>query len=287
MYNQQGQDWNQPPWHPARLAEAGYAPFRNMLSTVLRHAGGIRVDHILGLFRLWWVPAGNSPRDGAYVTYDHNALIGILALEAQRAGAVVIGEDLGTFEPWVRDYLADRGILGTSILWFENDGDSPLPPERYRTQALASVNTHDLPPTAGYLAGDHVALRSRLGLLERSEAEERADHDATLEKMMGLLRERGLLPDGGVGDDHGSEERTIEALHRLLAQTPSILLGVALVDAVGERRVQNQPGTTEALYPNWQVPLGDPAGKPVFIDDLPGNARFNSLLAAVSESLGR
>ncbi len=195
MYNQQGQDWNQPPWHPSRLAEAGYAPFRNMLSTVLRHAGGIRVDHVLGLFRLWWVPAGNSPRDGAYVTYDHDALIGILALEAQRAGAVVIGEDLGTFEPWVRDYLAARGILGTSILWFENDGDSPLPPERYRTQALASVNTHDLPPTAGYLAGDHVALRSRLGLLERSEAEERAEHVATLEKMMGLLRERGLLPD--------------------------------------------------------------------------------------------
>lgn len=285
MYNQLGQDWNQPPWHPGRLAEAGYAPYRDMLSTVLRHAGGIRVDHVLGLFRLWWVPAGNSPRDGAYVTYDHEALIGILALEAHRAGAVVIGEDLGTFEPWVRDYLAARGILGTSILWFENDGDSPLPPERYRTQALASVNTHDLPPTAGYLAGDHVALRSRLGLLERSEAEERADHMATLEKMTGLLRERGLLPDGDPGAGSGDEERTIEALHRLLGQTPSVLLGVALVDAVGERRVQNQPGTTEALYPNWQVPLGDPAGKPVFIDDLPTNARFNSLLAAVSESL--
>jgi 4-alpha-glucanotransferase len=285
MYNQQGQDWNQPPWHPARLAEAGYAPFRNMLATVLRHAGGIRVDHVLGLFRLWWVPAGNSPRDGAYVTYDHDALIGILALEAQRAGAVVIGEDLGTFEPWVRDYLAARGILGTSILWFENDGDSPLPPEQYRPQALASVNTHDLPPTAGYLAGDHVALRSRLGLLERSEAEEREEHEATLEKMMGLLRERGLLPESGFGN-HELEERTIEALHRLLAQTPSALLGVALVDAVGERRVQNQPGTTEALYPNWQVPLGDPAGKPVYLDDLPTNARFNSLLKAVSESLG-
>jgi 4-alpha-glucanotransferase len=292
MYNQQGQDWNQPPWHPARLAEAGYAPFRNMLSTVLRHAGGIRVDHVLGLFRLWWVPAGNSPRDGAYVRYDHDALIGILALEAQRAGAVVIGEDLGTFEPWVRDYLAARGILGTSILWFENDGDSPLPPERYRPQALASVNTHDLPPTAGYLAGDHVALRSRLGLLERSEAEEREEHEATLEKMMGLLRERGLLPESAGADGEAAsagssaaEERTIVALHRLLAQTPSALLGVALVDAVGERRVQNQPGTTEALYPNWQVPLGDPAGRPVYLDDLPGNARFNTLLAAVSESL--
>jgi 4-alpha-glucanotransferase len=302
MYNQLGQDWNQPPWHPTRLAEAGYAPFRNMLTTVLRHAGGIRVDHVLGLFRLWWVPAGNPPSDGAYVAYDHEALIGILALEAQRAGAVVIGEDLGTFEPWVRDYLAARGILGTSILWFENDGGSPLPPERYRTQALASVNTHDLPPTAGYLTGDHVALRSRLGLLERSEAEELAEHTATLEKMMGVLRERGLLPEGGDDgtDSHStgipgadsnstgspnSEERTIVALHRLLAQSPSVLLGVALVDAVGERRVQNQPGTTEALYPNWQVPLGGPDGKPVFIDDLPANPRFNALLAAVSEAL--
>ena len=96
---------------------------------------------------------------------------------------------------------------------------------------------------------------------------------------MGLLRERGLLPGVRRPDaSRGSEERTIEALHRLLAQTPSVLLGVALVDAVGERRVQNQPGTTEALYPNWQVPLGGPDGKPVFLDDLPANARFNSLL---------
>ncbi len=288
MYNQQGQDWGQPPWHPSRLAEAGYAPFRNMLATVLRHAGGIRVDHVLGLFRLWWVPAGNAPGDGAYVRYDHEALIGILALEAHRAGAVVIGEDLGTFEPWVRDYLAARGILGTSILWFEYDGDSPLPPEKYRVQALASVNTHDLPPTAGYLAGDHVALRSRLGLLERSEAEEREEHNASLEKMFALLRERGYLSGDGPGGTAGrgdSEAKTIEALHLLLTEAPSVLLGVALVDAVGERRVQNQPGTTEALYPNWQVPLGGPDGKPVFLDDLPSNSRFTSLLDSVERAL--
>ncbi|GGH98475.1 4-alpha-glucanotransferase [Arthrobacter liuii] len=287
MYNQQGQDWGQPPWHPARLAEAGYEPFRNMLANVLRHAGGIRVDHILGLFRLWWIPMGNAPGDGAYVRYDHEALIGILALEAHRAGAVVIGEDLGTFEPWVRDYLAARGILGTSILWFEYDGGSPLAPEKYRTQALASVNTHDLPPTAGYLAGDHVGLRSRLGLLERSEEEERAEHNASLEKMFALLRERGYLSesDAGGGPGQATEEHTIEALHLLLAQAPSVLLGVALVDAVGERRVQNQPGTTEALYPNWQVPLGGPDGRPVYLDDLPANNRFNSLLAAVEGAL--
>ncbi|MEZ2391695.1 4-alpha-glucanotransferase [bacterium RCC_150] len=284
MYNQLGQNWNQPPWHPVRLAEAGYAPFRALLSTVLRHAGGIRVDHILGLFRLWWVPTGNTPRDGAYVRYDHEALIGILALEAHRAGAVVIGEDLGVFEPWVRDYLAARGILGTSILWFEYDGDSPLAPERYRTQALASVNTHDLPPTAGYLAGDHVDLRNNLGLLERSVAEERAEHEASLDKMMALMRERGLLPPESHGESL-SEEQVIEALHRLLALAPSVLLGVALVDAVGERRVQNQPGTTSDIYPNWQVPLADADGNAVLLEDLETNPRFNSLLAAVDQAV--
>ena len=281
MYNQLGQDWHQPPWHPTRLAEAGYKPFREMLATVLRHSGGIRVDHILGFFRLWWVPEGNSPADGAYVRFDHDAMIGILALEAHRAGAVVIGEDLGTFEPWVRDYLAARGILGTSILWFENDGDAPLPPERYRLQALSSVNTHDLPPTAGYLAGDHVTLRNELGLLQRPAEDERLEHNAKLEKMIDLLRQRGLLP----SDDAGSEQERIEALHRLLAQTPSMLLGVALVDAVGERRVQNQPGTTSAQYPNWQVPLANSEGDPVLIDDLEEDDRFNSLLAAVEEAM--
>jgi 4-alpha-glucanotransferase len=219
--------------------------------------------------------------DGAYVRFDHDAMIGILALEAHRAGAVVIGEDLGTFEPWVRDYLAARGILGTSILWFENDGDGPLPPEQYRLQALSSVNTHDLPPTAGYLAGDHVTLRNALGLLERSAEEERLEHNAKLEKMMDLLRQRGLLS----SSDAGSEQERIEALHRLLAQTPSVLLGVALVDAVGERRVQNQPGTTSAQYPNWQVPLANSDGDPVLIDTLADDDRFNSLLAAVEEAM--
>ena len=110
-FNQQGQNWSQPPLRPDRLAELGYAPYRDMLRTVLRNAGGVRVDHVIGLFRLWWVPEGQPADQGTYVRYDHEALVGILALEAQRAGAVVIGEDLGTVEPWVRDYLRDRGHL--------------------------------------------------------------------------------------------------------------------------------------------------------------------------------
>ena len=108
----------------------GYEPFRALVRAVLRHAGGVRIDHIIGLFRLWWIPKGCAPTEGTYVRYDHEAMIGILALEAHRAGAVVVGEDLGTVEPWVRDYLRERGLLGTSILWFEldRDGDGgPLP----------------------------------------------------------------------------------------------------------------------------------------------------------------
>ena len=100
MYNQLGQDWVMPPWRPDRLAEVGYAPYRVMMRTILRHAGGLRIDHVIGLFRLWWVPPGCRPSEGTYVGYDHEALVGILVLEAHRAGAVVVGEDLGTVEPW-------------------------------------------------------------------------------------------------------------------------------------------------------------------------------------------
>ncbi|OMH27688.1 4-alpha-glucanotransferase [Tersicoccus phoenicis] len=279
MYSALGQNWNQPPWHPERLAEAGYVPFRDMLRTILRHAGGIRVDHILGLFRLWWVPDGTVAADGTYVGYDHEALIGVLALEAQRAGAVVIGEDLGLFEPWVREYLADRGILGTSILWFEFDEQhDPLPVEQYRRLCLASVNTHDLPPTAGYLSGEHIRLRERLGMLDAPLEEELAADRREQRAFLALAAERGLLP------ERADEERTIAALYELLAASPACLLGVSLVDAVGEKRVQNQPGTTDE-YPNWRVPLADADGNAVLVEDLAASRRARALFAAVAHAL--
>nr|WP_246169060.1 4-alpha-glucanotransferase [Actinotalea subterranea] len=274
MYNQQGQDWSQPPWRPDGLARAAYRPYRDMLRTVLRHAGAIRIDHIIGLFRLWWIPEGSGAQDGAYVRYDHEALIGILCLEAHRAGAVVIGEDLGVFEPWVRDYLTDRGILGTSVLWFERKDDAPLPPERYRRLALATVTTHDLPPTAGYLAGEHVDLRDRLGLLSEPVEQVRAAAQAERAQMLALLAQRGL-----VGADP-SERQLVEAMHRLVLASPAVLVGVGLVDAVGERRAQNQPGTDQE-YPNWKVPLADSAQRLVLVDDLFDNPRLRSLVAAL------
>jgi len=188
----------------------------------------------------------------------------------------VIGEDLGTVEPWVRDYLSERGVLGTSVLWFEQDAHgSPTPPEHYRHLALATVTTHDLPPTAGYLAGEHVTLRNRLGLLTAPVEQVRAEAVAERNRMLTALRQRGLL-----GDDP-SEREIVEALHRWVLSTPAALIGVSLADAVGERRAQNQPGT-DTEYPNWKIPLTDGSGAVVLVDDLFDNARLVSLAAVMN-----
>lgn len=276
-FNQLGQDWSQPPWRPDRLEEQEYRPFRALIRAVLRHAGGVRIDHIIGLFRLWWIPEGAPPTEGTYVRYDHEAMIGIVALEAHRAGAVVVGEDLGTVEPWVRDYLLLRGLLGTSILWFEHDldGGGPLPAERWREYCLSSVTTHDLPPTAGYLAGDHVRLRESLGLLARPVEAELEASRAEREAWLAELRRVGLLEEG-----QEDPEDTILALYRYLGRTPSRLLGVALTDAVGDRQTQNQPGTTDE-YPNWRVPLTGPDGKRMLLEDVFADARAARLVEAV------
>ncbi|MFC0675462.1 4-alpha-glucanotransferase [Brachybacterium hainanense] len=281
QYNQHGQNWHQPPWRPDALAAESYRPWRDMLRSLMRHAGALRIDHVLGLFRLWWIPEGNLASDGAYVHYDHDAMIGILALEARRSGTIVIGEDLGTFEPWVRGYLDSRGILGTSILWFETQGDGgPIPPSQYRSQCLASVNTHDLPPTAGYLAGDHVRLRHELGLLDGSLEEELEADAAARARFLDAIAAQGLLREGERDD-----EELVLALHRYLASSPSLLLGVSLVDCVGERRIQNQPGTDEE-YPNWRIPLADAAGRVVTVEDVATDARTARLLAAVRQAAG-
>ena len=291
-FNQLGQDWSQPPWRPDRLEELGYQPFRALISAILRHAGGVRIDHIIGLFRLWWIPQGVAPTEGTYVRYDHDAMIGIVALEAHRAGAVVVGEDLGTVEPWVRHYLRERGVLGTSILWFEIDAFTrgPLQAEHWRDLCLSSVTTHDLPPTPGYLAGEHVRLRHALGLLTRSEADELAADKAEQAGWMAELRRVGLLPPESDGDSNAerdpneeedpSEEEIVLALYRYLGRTPSRLLALSLADAVGERRTQNQPGTTDE-YPNWRVPLAGPDGNRIFLEDVFTDRRAAALAEAL------
>jgi 4-alpha-glucanotransferase len=284
-FNQLGQDWGQPPWHPGRLAAVSYEPYRQLIAASLRAAGGLRVDHVLGLFRQWWVPAGKSPAEGTYVRCDHEAMTGLLTAEAARSGAQVIGEDLGVVEPWVHDYLPSRGIFGTSMLWFERGPDGmPRRPEDWRTSCLATVATHDMPPIAGYLAGDHIRLRDELELLTRSAATEWAGHRRLLAEWSQTLGALGLL-NGTAGTDLAAEvPAATVALHGFLARTPSRLIGISLADAVGERRIQNQPGTVDE-YPNWRIPLGDAEGRPVLLDDLPDDPRVRAAVAPVQLAL--
>jgi 4-alpha-glucanotransferase len=265
-FNQRGQDWSQPPWHPGRLAAAGHRPLAELAGAGFAHTGGLRADHVMGLFRLWWIPAGMPPGQGAYVRYQHEATVGALAGAAARAGGLAIGEDLGTVEPWIRGYLARRGILGTSMLWFERDpGGRPLPPARWRRWCLATVGTHDVPPARAFLTGEQVTLRARLGLLTRDPDTERRAAAAALAAWRSALVSEGIL---AAGARPGPAALTA-ALYAYLARTPAALIGVSLADAVGERQPQNLPGTTTE-YPNWRLPLCDAEGSPVLLEDLPG-----------------
>ncbi|MGW5215673.1 4-alpha-glucanotransferase [Streptomyces sp. NPDC004051] len=290
-FNARGQDWGLPPWRPDRLAACGYAPFRALLRALFRYAGALRIDHVMGLFRLWWVPRGHPPTEGTYVRHDAEAMLAVLVLEASRAGAVVIGEDLGTVEPGVREALRERGVLGTSVLWFERDweGDRrPLPPAAWRADCLATVTTHDLPPTAARLTGEHVELRDGLGLLTRPVAEERAEAAADIGEWLELLARLGLLhgTDGTAGSgepgepEEPEEEARIQAVHRYLLRTPARMIGVWLPDGVGDRRPQNLPGTWDQ-YPNWRLPIADARGRPMALEDLTASPRLQALLDVV------
>jgi 4-alpha-glucanotransferase len=174
----------------------------------------------------------------------------------------------------VRDYLHERGMLGTSILFFERDEVGPLPADAWRRLCLGTVTTHDLPPSAGYLAGEHVVIRDRLGLLSRPAEEEWMGLWDEVASWRARLEAEGIDP-GPVGDIGAK----VEALHQFLARTPALLCGVALADAAGDRRTLNQPGTHRE-YPNWQLPLHDAEGTPVLLEDLKTSARVRSLAAA-------
>jgi 4-alpha-glucanotransferase len=276
-FNQRGQDWSQLPWHPRRLAAAGYRPLADLFAAALRHGGGLRVDHVMGLMRLWCVPEGMSPEQGAYIRYDHRATVAALAGQGARARALAIGEDLGTVDPWISRYLADSGILGTSMLWFERGpAGAPLPPSCWRRNCMATVGTHDMPPAASFRTGDQVTLRARLGLL-RSEESERSAATLMLSQWRDALAREGLISDGPLP---GPDEFTV-ALYGYLARTPAALVGVSLADAVGDRRPQNMPGTSDE-YPNWRIPLCDAEGRAVLLEDL----RDLPLVRAVARAAG-
>lgn len=252
-FSPHGQDWRLPPWRPDRLAATGYTAMRDMLRAVLAHSDGVRVDHVAGLWRLWWIPPGEGPDRGTYVHYDADVMLAVLALEAHRADAVVIGEDLGTVEPEVTRALADNGMLGCAVSWFTRDESAPgrplLPPAKWPSQVAASISTHDLPTAAGFWRGENVRARAELGLLDDAATAQAAAERERAE-WLALLRSEGLLAPG----NDAEEPQIIEAMHRFLAATASRLKLVSPYDVLAEPRQPNLPGTVEQ-YPNWRLPL--------------------------------
>ncbi|HYW04840.1 MAG TPA: malto-oligosyltrehalose synthase [Gammaproteobacteria bacterium] len=258
-FNLRGQDWGLPPLVPRRLRRAAYAPFIATLRHNMRDAGALRIDHVMGLMRLFCVPRGASPEQGAYVAYPLDDLLGILALESQRNRCLVIGEDLGTVPDALREALASRRVLSYRVLMFEKTGDGFRAPEDYPAQALATAGTHDLPTLSGFWEGRDLVLRTEHGLFPGEglrEAQQALRERDRRDLLRALQRER-LLPDG-MEADPATVPRMTEALagalQRYLARSPAMLMALQLEDLFGQREQMNLPGTVDE-YPNWRRKL--------------------------------
>ena len=233
-FNTQGQSWGLLPFVPWRLQQHDYQPFVESVRATIATGGGLRLDHALGLFRLWWIDDGSSPGGGGFVRYPADDLLDIVALESHRAGAVVVGEDLGTVEPGTREAMAAHRMLTYRVLWFEEDDPSRWPPT-----SMAAVTTHDLPTVGGLWTGRDLAEQERLGLRPNV-------------RRVAAVRQR-LGDQGGVAEG-GSVSEAVGAAYRLLARAPSLLSVASLDDALGETERPNMPGA-DGLRPNWSLAL--------------------------------
>lgn len=251
----QGQDWMMPPLVPWKLRAARYAPFIETVRSAMRHARALRIDHVMGLFRLFWIPSGDAAR-GTYIRQHTDELLDILALESHRAGAYVVGEDLGTVEPGMREELTERHMLRYRVLWFEDER-----PEQWHPRGLGSITTHDLPTVAGVWTGSDIEEYRRIGATLDPE---RFEHMRTQ-----LIARTGLAPDADPSE-------ACVATAELLATAGSDVVVAQLEDAVGATHRINIPGTTEQQRPaNWSLPL------PVALEDLATHPTVTRVVAAL------
>lgn len=252
----EGQNWGLPPVNPIALRESRYELLIQLLRSNLRFGGAIRLDHVMALFRLFWIPKGLPASHGTYVHYPFEECLAIIALESVRAKALVIGEDLGTVPDWIREHLAKARVLSYRVLYFERRMDGAWKaPSEYPQQALAVVSTHDLPTLAGFWSGEDLRVRSELGAFPDEAARGKAWKDRECEKarMLAALKGEGLLPSGMDDDPAKVTSMTpalCQAVHTFLARTPSWIVLANLEDGLLEVSQTNMPGTVEA-YSNW------------------------------------
>lgn len=247
-FNADGQHWGIGAYSPTALRRSGFAPYIALLRAVLRDRGGIRIDHILGLLRLWVVPDGASSGDGAYLAYPLQDLLNLLALESWRHRAIVIGEDLGVVPPGIREELSRRGVMGIDVLMFTRDQEGAfVPPALWRADAVATTTTHDLPTLTGWRAGRDIDWRRTLELIQPAQAQ--ADHQT---RIRDASRLDAAVADAGLGSD----APLLDAL-RFTASSVSPLALLPVEDALALDEQPNLPGTVE-VHPNWRRRLPDP-----------------------------
>ena len=254
-----GQNWGVAPFNPYTLVERAYAPFIDLIRANMENCGALRIDHVMSLLRLWWVPEGESAARGAYVRYPVDDLLAILALESQRMKCMVIGEDLGIVPEEIVSKLHDYGVFSYKVLWFEHDDQRQArPPEMWAEQAMAVISTHDMATLKGYWEGHDFVLGEQLGLYPDANmlAHLRQDREAVKQGLLTALRSRNTdnpLANGHLSADEVSQD-LVEQLHRFVAGSSSALLGLQPEDWLGIKEPVNIPGTSYE-YPNWRRKL--------------------------------
>lgn len=286
-FNPSGQDWGLPPMIPSRLRASRYQPFIDMLRANMQHTGALRLDHVMSLCRLFWVPPHGGAQAGTYMQYPLDDLAGILALESMRHRCLVIGEDLGTVPPGFRQYLSERGVLSYCPLYFEHDDSGRFrAPDQWKPQSLAVVGTHDLPTLRAWWRGDDIETRARLGLFATDEQRRQQIIDRANERvqLLLLLEAQGLWAPGSSRNPASIDDgdpRFTEAVYTLIGRSQACLAGVQFEDVVQQLEQVNVPSTTEAQHPNWRIKLT------TTLEDLQRDSRWMAVCQAMQRSRPR
>ncbi len=289
MFNDNGQDWGLAPYSPAALKARDFAPFEAMLRALMRCAGAVRIDHAMGLTRLFWIPADSRAANGAYVRFPSREMLKRLSQVSQDRRAVVIGEDLGTVPVGFREAMSEVEIQGYRVFYFERDESGAFrAPHSYSVKALACLTTHDLPTIKGWWSGDDIDERERVGALtpaNAATARENRRRDRIL--LLAALNSVGLLPESltpalndGAPCPADLPDEGCVAVHALLAKTASRLVAVQVEDLVGMREQANVPGTVDE-HPNWRRKL------PIELDAIPKTDLFRDITQALAQERPR
>jgi 4-alpha-glucanotransferase len=254
-YSAVGQSWGLLPLLPQRLADDNFRYMRRLMRGAVRSAGMLRIDHVMGLLRQFWVPDGQSALAGGYVRFPFEELCGILALEAQRTQTLVVGEDLGVVPPGLRERMQELSLLRSQVVCFERDDSGAFQaPGSYARTSLATVNTHDMPPLLGYFGAHDIDQMRTLGVLPDAESAERVRSERAVAKtaLLERLEEEGLWPPPSAADP---ERAFTIAVHQFLARTEAVLVAASLEDLCLELEPLNVPGVASPEHPSWSKRL--------------------------------